>query len=109
MSDAQSPSSIPLGTHALDTQSVPNMVSYIADDGSFNGVAFEGITSDYNSVADTEVGDGPDSVTWECVPDDEPEEAEVSLPVSQFAQLLRKAKAWDKLADNGCPTCGHDV
>lgn len=67
------------------------VVDYVADDGSHNGSALVGIVSDCDELLDAD----PCSMEWTCS-DDESEEAEVSLTVSQFAELYEDAMAWRK-------------
>ncbi len=72
-----------------------SMVDCVADDGSGraveNGTLLYGVVSDCDALLDADSG----SMEW-TVTDDGSEEDEVSLTVSQFAGLLRKAQAWDR-------------
>lgn len=95
-----------LATHelALPDDVSPAMIDYVSDTGVYNGSSYLDIVSEYDMVSDDSV---PDSVTgsmeWTCGPDDI-EEPEVSLPVSQFSELYRKAKAYDRgaVCEHGC-------
>ena len=97
---------VPVGTHS--------MVDYVSTTGTYNGTAYTGVFNVYDDVSD----DGSSTtheMAWTCEADDTPEEVEVSLPVTQFAELLGKANAWDKAVREGhvhvhsiaeCATCG---
>lgn len=73
---------------------------YVTDAGTANGFRWIGPGSDYeDSLREPEY-----ETTWVCEADDTPEEAEVSLTVTQFAELLAKAKLWDR-HKVGCIGC----
>lgn len=61
-------------------------------DGKPNGVGLPGVG---NVWTDDLLADVESDTVWEAGLDVEREEPEVSLPVSQFAELLAKAKKWD--------------
>lgn len=90
-------SHIEQGSHPFE----PGLVDYRSDDGGYNGTSYTGIVSSWDDAVS---GDG-ESMQWTCHSDDEPDEAEVSLPLSQFATLLDKARAYDRLMANA-GSCG---
>lgn len=88
MSDAIS--AIPIGTAPLLPSLV--LVDYVSADGRFNGSAYADIVSDFDEA--NAVPEHP--MEWTCQDDTEFEEPEVSLTVSQFAELRHKAQLWDR-------------
>lgn len=79
----------------------PPMVDYVSVTGCPNGTSYTGVVSEYPS------DDAVLDMEWTCVPDDVPEEQEVSLTLTQFASILDKARKYDALLATGhrCTTC----
>lgn len=79
----------PVGTHP--------MVDYVTEDGRYNGTSYTGVVS----VFDDAVQEPASPMEWTCQEDSAYEEPEVSMPASQFADLLGKARAWDEAVREG--------
>lgn len=79
-------------------------VEYVTDAGSHNGYGYSSDEVSANAAASWDYAnrEPASEVTWSVVDDQEEEEMEVSMPVSQFARLLYKAKKWDAYLVDGC-------
>lgn len=75
----------------------PGLVEWVSDNGAYNGTSYTGIVSNWDDAVEGDAG----SVQWICEDDELGEEQEVSLPLSQFAVLLDKAKRYDALVAQG--------
>lgn len=83
---------IAVGTHELVVPEL-TMVDYVSDEGKYNGSSYTGIVSVFEDSANAPT----DTMDWTCEDDSAYDVPEVSMPATQFADLLSKAKAYDAL------------
>lgn len=78
-------------------------VTWVADDGTPNGVGYS-VGAD-TCTYDGSLAEATSEVTWEAELDTDTTEPEVTLPLVQWAELVRKARVYDKLCDTCVARC----
>jgi hypothetical protein len=85
-------SKIQQGTHPLE-------VDMLAIDSGLVGYRYE--LQDGAGSYEGSLVEPKHEVTWTCEDDGEAEEPEVAITVTDFAELMRKARAYDRLVSAG--------
>lgn len=81
---------------------VGDWVHWYTDTGEANGVSYARSAGALgNAWSDDMLDDVVSDGVWTAGPDDVSDEPEISMPVSQWAELWRKARAYDRLVEGG--------